>query len=134
MFKSENVEPFTSQVHYIHGVNNNPQVYFTNVERVVEVSQWGNIAITEFYKLKNFGPALKGEFSRVTYGSQEHVNVKGAFKGIEASLPYVARGLYYRDEVGNISTSRAYRDEYKNEVKLGLVPRFALLGQWKCNW
>lgn len=42
--------------------------------------------------------------------------------------------MYYRDEVGNISTSRAYRDDRKNEVRFALVPRFSLLGGWKSNW
>ncbi len=118
-------------------MNNKPQVYFTNVERIIEVSHWGNIAITEFYNLKNFGPSLKGEFSRISFGSQGYqdpVSAKNAFRGIEAQLSYDAWGLYYRDEVGNISTSKAYRDDYQNKVKLALVPRFSLLGQWKSNW
>jgi oligosaccharyltransferase complex subunit alpha (ribophorin I) len=36
--------------------------------------------------------------------------------------------------VGNISTSRAYRDETSNSVRVSLSPRFALLGGWKSNW
>ncbi len=137
VFKKLNAEPFSIQEHAIHGVNNKPQVYFTNVERIIEVSHWGNIAITEFYSLKNFGPSLKGEFSRISFGSQGYqdpVSAKNAFRGIEAQLSYDAWGLYYRDEVGNISTSKAYRDDYQNKVKLALVPRFSLLGQWKSNW
>ncbi|MCB0369378.1 MAG: hypothetical protein KDD45_07970 [Bdellovibrionales bacterium] len=43
-------------------------------------------------------------------------------------------GLYYLDEVGNISTSRAYRDDASNTVRMSLMPRFALLGGWKSNW
>lgn len=42
--------------------------------------------------------------------------------------------MYYRDEVGNISTSRAFRDDRNAVVKLGLAPRYALLGGWKANW
>jgi oligosaccharyltransferase complex subunit alpha (ribophorin I) len=45
-----------------------------------------------------------------------------------------AWGLYYRDEVGNISTSRAYRDEYGKKVVFALAPRYGLLGGWKANW
>jgi hypothetical protein len=33
-----------------------------------------------------------------------------------------AWGLYYRDEVGNISTSRAYRDEYAKKIVFALAP------------
>ena len=32
--------------HVVHGVNNEPQVVFTSVERIIEISHWGNIAIT----------------------------------------------------------------------------------------
>ena len=49
-------------------------------------------------------------------------------------MPYQIWGLYYRDEVGNISTSKAFRDHHNEIVKLALVPRFALLGGWKANW
>lgn len=79
------MEPFTSEEHVIHGVNNKPQVYFTNVDRTVEVSHWGNIAVTEFYSLMNYGPSLKGEFSRITFGSQgqqDPSSAKNAFRGI----------------------------------------------------
>lgn len=49
-------------------------------------------------------------------------------------MPFEVWGLYYRDEVGNISTSRAYRDYSKAIVKVGFAPRYALLGGWKANW
>lgn len=49
-------------------------------------------------------------------------------------MPFEIWGLYYRDEVGNISTSRAYRDYSKAIVKVGFAPRYALLGGWKANW
>jgi hypothetical protein len=42
--------------------------------------------------------------------------------------------LYYLDEVGNISTSKAWRDDNARAVHVALTPRFALLGGWKCNW
>jgi len=38
------------------------------------------------------------------------------------------------DEVGNISTSKAYRDHGSNLVRMSMTPRFALLGGWKSNW
>lgn len=70
LFKSNNLQPFNSIKHKVFGVNNLPQVKFTSVEKVVEVSHWGNVAITEKYKIINTGPTLKGEFSRVTYGAR----------------------------------------------------------------
>ena len=120
--------------HILHGVNNEPQVVFTDVERIVEISHWGTISITQFYKIKNTGPSIKGEFSRIQFSSQNKFEAKNAFRGIETELPYKTWGLYYRDEVGNISTSKAYRDDRNQFVKFALVPRYALLGGWKANW
>ncbi len=82
MFKKIKAEPFSTQTHTVHGVNNDPQVYFTKVERTLEVSHWGNIAITEFYSIENTGPTLKGEFSRLTFSSQSQADSKNAFRGI----------------------------------------------------
>jgi oligosaccharyltransferase complex subunit alpha (ribophorin I) len=93
-----------------HGINNEPQVLFTEVQRHVEVSHWGNIAITEKYSILNVGPGIKGEFSRVEFNRYNDQAGKNTFKSIQANLPAEAWGLYYRDEVGNISTSRAYKD------------------------
>ncbi len=107
---------------------------FTSVEKIIELSHWGNVAITENYKMVNTGPSLKGEFSRVTYGSRNQADVKNAYKGIEFDLPYEIWGLYYQDEVGNITTSHAFRDESSKIVRVSLNPRFSLLGGWKSNW
>lgn len=40
---------------------------FTKVEKVVEVSHWGNILTEEHYSLENIGAKLKGEFGRVNF-------------------------------------------------------------------
>ena len=133
-FAARNTLPFAYQKHSVLGVNNNPQVKFTEVEKVVDVSHWGNVAITENYKIVNTGPSLKGEFSRVAYGSRSQADSKNAYKGMDFDLPYDIWGLYYRDEVGNITTSNAYRDESSRSVHVSLRPRFSLLGGWKSNW
>lgn len=134
VFSGNDIAPFTVTKHIVFGVNNNPQIKFTTVEKIIEVSHWGNVGITENYKLVNTGPSLKGEFSRVTYGSRSQADARNAYKGIEFDLPYEIWGLYYQDEVGNISTSKAYRDESSRSVHVALQPRFALLGGWKSNW
>lgn len=45
-FRSADLKPFEYTKHRVHGVNNEPQVYFSEVIREIEVSHWGNIAIT----------------------------------------------------------------------------------------
>ena len=132
VYSQHKAAPFERETHTVFGVNNNAQVAVTSVQKTIEVSHWGNVGIAESYKLVNTGPSLKGEFSRITYGSRSGADAKNAFRGIEFDLPYEIWGLYYLDEVGNISTSKAYRES--DRVHVALQPRFALLGGWKCNW
>ncbi len=82
VFKGTEIKAFSVMRHKVFGVNNLPQVKFTKVEKVVEVSHWGNVAITERYRMVNTGPSLKGEFSRVTYGSKGNSEVKNDYKGM----------------------------------------------------
>jgi oligosaccharyltransferase complex subunit alpha (ribophorin I) len=55
-------------------------------------------------------------------------------KNLNAELPYHSSGVYYGDEIGNISTSHASRDHKNKIVKLEITPRFAIFGGWKSNW
>jgi len=100
----------------------------------VEVSHWGNIAIEYFSKIYNSGATLKGEFGRVSYNKHNPANGKTAVKQLYAEIPYHAWGAFYYDEIGNISTSRAWRDSKDKVVKLGLEPRFPILGGWKTTF
>lgn len=72
----------------IHSENNSPLVVFRDVERVIEVSHWGNIAISEKYKLINNGAELIGEYSRVSYNKYNPSAGKNALKELEALLPF----------------------------------------------
>ena len=51
----------------IHYENNAPFLTITSLERVIEVSHWGNIAVEETVDLKHGGAILKGPFSRYEY-------------------------------------------------------------------
>ena len=51
---------------------------------------------------------------------------------LQTVLPASARDVYYRDEIGNISTS-AMR-ELDDMVELDLRPRFPLFGGWKTHY
>jgi oligosaccharyltransferase complex subunit alpha (ribophorin I) len=52
---------------------------------------------------------LTGEFGRVSYNKYNPTSGKNALKDLEAHLPFKCWGIYYRDEIGNISTSHAAR-------------------------
>ena len=47
-------------------------------------------------------------------------------------LPVSAKDVYYRDEIGNISTSHLH--ETDDGVELELRPRFPLFGGWKTHY
>lgn len=125
----ETREPFTEGELRIHSENNTPFLTITSMERVIEVSHWGNIAVEEHIEVRHTGAELKGPFSRYDYQRQaEGASVK-SFKTI---LPASARDVYYRDEIGNISTS-AMR-ELEDMVEVELRPRFPLFGGWKTKY
>ena len=60
--------------------------------------------------MKNEGAEFTGEYSRVDYNQYKPGAGKSALKSLQAELPYHAWGVYYRDEIGNISTSNAKRN------------------------
>lgn len=126
--------PFTVNNIKIHFENNIPFAVFKKVTQKIEVSHWGNIAVEGFYKLANEGAKLVGEYGRVDYSPHKPNAGKSALRGLKAELPYHAWGVYYLDEIGNISTSHARRDHVDKEVKIELTPRFSIFGGWKSNW
>ena len=127
----EELPPFSSKKLYIHYLNNKPLMVFNYAKKTFQVSHWGNIAVTEEYQLENIGAKLIGEFGRIDY-DEGVTGGKNALKKIRATLPLRAWGLWYRDEIGNVSTSIARRE--MNNVDLELVPRFPILGGWKSNF
>lgn len=84
--------------------------------RTYEVSHWGNIAVEDKYQIENIGAKLDGEFGRVDYDDYGKYGGKNAIRRIRASLPMKSFGLWYRDEIGNVSTSRASREVCKFKV------------------
>lgn len=51
---------------------------------------------------------------------------------MQTILPASAKDVYYRDEIGNISTSNL--KEQDDSVELELRPRFPLFGGWKTHY
>ena len=128
---TEEIPPLISKRLYIHFENNKPLTVFNYAIKTFQVSHWGNIAVTEEYQIENIGAKLIGEFGRIDY-DEGITGGKNALKSIRAKLPLRSRGLWYRDEIGNISTSNARRE--LNDVDLLLTPRFPILGGWKSNY
>lgn len=122
--------PMAHQPLHVHFASNAAFATFTNVEREIEVSLWGNIAVEEYYTLQHTGATLReGLFSRIDY-------MKGAvgnsFRALHGTLPAGVRDVYYRDIIGNISTSNM-RHELDSTV-LDIEARFPLFGGWQTEW
>jgi len=109
--------------------NSQPFITVVSLTKIIEVSHWGNANVEEWYELRHDGAALQGEFSRFDYRRQ----VKGPFvRSLTHVLPLNAHNIYYRDEIGNISTSAVAASE--RALFLELVPRFPLFGGWKTKF
>lgn len=127
----ENVLPNTKDEMAIHYENNAPFLTITNLERVIEVSHWGNIAVEEMVDLLHTGALLKGPFSRYEYQREAHSGLS-SIKSFKTVLPAAASDAYYRDEIGNISTS--HMKILSDSVELELRPRFPLFGGWRTHY
>lgn len=103
----------------------------TRVERLIEVSHWGNIAIEETIDMVHSGAKLKGSFSRYDF-QKDGRSGQSSIKSYKTILPASASEVYYRDTNGNISTS-AMRLQ-KDSVELDLRPRFPLFGGWRTHY
>ncbi|KAG7200307.1 hypothetical protein KM043_017771 [Ampulex compressa] len=115
----------------VHFENNNMFLTVTKLERTIEISHWGNIAVEEHIDLLHTGALLKGSFSRYEY-ARESKSGQASIQSFDTILPAAASDIYYRDEIGNISTSHTRIK--KDSVELNLRPRFPLFGGWKTRY
>jgi len=122
-------KPFKKHEMRIHYENNSPFVVVNEMTRWVEVSHWGNIAVEETYHMTHEGAKLKNHFSRYDYQRQPTFAAVKSFKTV---LPASARDVYYRDEIGNISTSNLLNQD--DSVEVELRPRFPLFGGWQTRY
>lgn len=124
-------EPFAYSQINLHYENNTPFIKVTKLTRTIELSHWGNVAVTEVIDLIHHGAKLKGSFSRYDY--QRETNTKmSSVKSFKMYLPASATSVYYRDVIGNISTSN--QRTLMDSVELDIRPRFPLFGGWKTHY
>merc|ERR1719225_212076 len=125
-----NIAPLTAAEMVIHGENNAPMLVVTRLQRLIELSMWGNIAIEETIDVAHKGAQLKGSFSRYEY--QRESSGVSSVKNFKTLLPASSKDVYYRDDIGNISTS--HMKVMDDAVELDLRPRFPLFGGWKTHY
>lgn len=125
----ENIAALSKSSLQVHVENNSPFLSVARLERHIEVSHWsGIIGIEETLDMYHRGAILKGQFSRYEF-QREPTNGLSAVKNFRTRLPASAFDIYYRDEIGNISTSNIRRGS--KSVIAELRPRFPLFGGWK---
>ena len=129
----DNVPAFSVSDVTVHYENNKPFLTITDLLRWVEVSHWGgNIAIEESVKLRHSGAKLQGSFSRFDYMYLRSYDNIPSVKSYKTVLPAGAKDVYYRDEIGNISTSHMV--ELLDSVELEIRPRYPLFGGWETHY
>ncbi|KJE96830.1 Rpn1 protein [Capsaspora owczarzaki ATCC 30864] len=121
------VAPFSVAPLSVHFEAATPFLTTRSVKRLIEVSHWGNIAVEDVIHLQNTGAQHKGEFSRYDY--QRGQPAGHIVRSFASHLPLSARDIYYRDVIGNISTSHVREGD--SEVLVEVTPRFPLLGGWQ---
>jgi oligosaccharyltransferase complex subunit alpha (ribophorin I) len=124
-----NQAPYSYKKLVVHYKNANKFATMTFMNKDIEVSHWGNVAVEEKYELRNTAARLKGSFSRKDY---EMMETGSSFAELKAVLPANAYGVYYRDGIGNVSTSHV-RTQLQDTV-LEVMPRYPLFGGWKCDF
>ncbi|CAH8538699.1 unnamed protein product [Schistosoma rodhaini] len=107
-----------------------PFLTVTDMTRLIEVSHWGNIAVEETLEIVNTGAKLRGSFSRLDF--DHGIGQQVAVNSLKTVLPPSAKDIYYRDEIGNISTSTV--KNLLDSMEVTLVPRFPLMGGWKTRY
>lgn len=63
----ENIAALTRSELSLHYENNNPFLTVSNLNRWIEVSHWGNVAVEETVDVYHSGAKLKGSFSRLDF-------------------------------------------------------------------
>lgn len=114
----------------LHFKNHAPFLTLTTVVKEIELSMWGRVSVEEIYDLLHSGAVLKGGFSRLDYSLQPQAGA--SFDQLVAKLPRNVENVYYRDIIGNITTSQLRVSKSKQE--LFLKPRFPIFGGWKTQW
>lgn len=125
------IEPEQWSSCLIHSQNHEPFAKLSTVQTDIEVSHWGSVSIEEVVELQHSGAKLIGGWSRFDY-QMRHQEYSHGFRSLLAIIPGKAEDIFYRDQIGNISTSELRRvdDDFEMEIQ----PRFPIFGGWKTQF
>ncbi|PRP86177.1 ribophorin I-like [Planoprotostelium fungivorum] len=126
-----NIKPFSSSPLKVHFENNAPFLTVKKYLRLVEISHWGNIAIEDSFDITHTGAKLKTNFNRAEYQRNQN-GAPAHIAKMKEYLPNGAVDVYYRDNIGNISTSNF--NENAKPPTLEFQPRTMLFGGWRIQF
>uniref|UniRef100_A0A6G1S9T8 Dolichyl-diphosphooligosaccharide--protein glycosyltransferase subunit 1 n=1 Tax=Aceria tosichella TaxID=561515 RepID=A0A6G1S9T8_9ACAR len=128
----KDVQPNQAEPLSIHCENNTPFIAVTHLLRTIEVSPWTqSISVVNQVKVVHVGAKLSGPFSRIDY-QRDHSNGLSAVRSLNVELPKTASDIFFRDGIGNISTSSVRYTTGKTQVNI--KPRFPLFGGWATDF
>lgn len=128
----KDLQPNHAEPVKIHYENNSPFISVTNLQRSIKLSPWrGSIDVVNAVSVHHYGAKMKGPFKRLNY-QRDPSDGMSSVKNLVAELPKTASNIFFRDGIGNISTSTV-RTTSTNTI-VGLRPRFPLFGGWEAKF
>lgn len=88
------------------------------MERTIELSHWGNIAIEETIDMVHSGASLKGSFSRYDFQKDTRSGL-ASVKNYKTILPASATGVYYRfvfKIINNVCDITETKDDFLGSI------------------
>eukprot|EP01103_Thecamoeba_quadrilineata_P019631 TRINITY_DN8035_c0_g1_i1.p1 TRINITY_DN8035_c0_g1~~TRINITY_DN8035_c0_g1_i1.p1 ORF type:complete len:470 (-),score=124.47 TRINITY_DN8035_c0_g1_i1:108-1517(-) len=125
----EEVGPYSVSPLSIRLENNLPFLNIRSLVKEYEVSHWGNLAVEETYNVEHIGAHLDGPFSRFDFMRSPSPS---AVSILNFHVPKESADWYYRDDIGNISSSHIIKTT--THTKLQVLPRFVLFGGWRTDF
>ncbi|RKP38738.1 Ribophorin I, partial [Dimargaris cristalligena] len=117
------------QIHYPFA---DPGLWIPSAVRHIEISHWaGQLSVDEHVVVRNNGALLKGNYQMNLMLGPDSTNGFVVNQFI-LKLPKDSHSVYFRDEVGNVSTTNLSYDA--SFGRLQFVSRYPLAGGWIYNW
>ncbi|KAJ3047201.1 proteasome regulatory particle base subunit, partial [Rhizophlyctis rosea] len=126
--------PFAELELDVHYADPEPILVAKEHRKNAVISHWsGQLAVQEDYEVHHKGASLKGQWSRIDYQLTQRMHDNtNVVKGLQVQLPPQASNIFFRDTIGNVSTSRVAHD--RRRTVLYLKPRYPLYGGWRYTW
>ncbi|KAL7753014.1 dolichyl-diphosphooligosaccharide--protein glycosyltransferase subunit 1 [Sorochytrium milnesiophthora] len=133
---ASSLAPFSHQPLSLHFESYKVGLVSPKWHREVWVSMWSNLVeVEEHAWVRHDGAKLQGQFNRKEYMQhQQTLSTTPVIPRLELELPHGASDVYYRDEIGNVSTSNFRLEPRKRRSLLSFAPRYPLFGGWQYNW